>query len=126
MANKLEGSPSNPSNNPTAAGLRAGNGLGVGFLENPNEVDLENVPGRDDEVGDGADVGGAPVRPVGVEVVGLDGGEGRDEVGGGVGDEAPAAVLDPRWSVRRLECCIAHVAAAVAVAGAGISRTNKP
>lgn len=75
---------------------------------NSHNVDFQHIAGGDDEVGyrtDFAAGGGV----VGVEVVGLNGRDARDEVGAGVSDEAGGAVLDAGRPVHHLVRREAHL-----------------
>lgn len=74
------------------------------LLLNPNDVDLEDVGGGYDEVGDGADSALGRGGPVGLEVVaGGDGNLHRSCVGDGVGYVAGGAVLDAGGPMHHLE-----------------------
>lgn len=123
MAHELEAGTGDPVDNAAASAaalLLAGGPRGSPLvLLRPNYVDLEHVPRRDDEVGNGANP--APPLPLlplrRLEFVA---GQGRDlggrrrrgggggGGGGGVGEEPGGAVLDPRGPMHHLEGRVAH------------------
>ena len=75
---------------------------------NSHNVDFKNISGGDDEVRHRTNFA-ARGGPVGVEVVGLNRRDSRDEVGAGVSDEAGSAVLNPGGPVHHLVGREAHL-----------------
>lgn len=80
----------------------------VSFLLNPNGVNLENIGGGDNEIGNGTNGlgSGGPVR---VQIVSLNRRDFWSEIGGGVGNEPGGAILDSRGGVHQLVRCEAHL-----------------
>jgi hypothetical protein len=107
MGNEFEGGPREAIHEATALGFGGGPGVSAALFLESNDVELEDVSGSDDEVGDGTNV--AAVGPVGVDVIGLDGIYSGDEVGARVGDETRRAVLYPRRPQHHLVGCKAHL-----------------
>lgn len=102
VANKLQGSTGDAGHEATALGV----GSGVGFL-NPNDVNLEDIGGGDDEVRDRTNA--LTARPIGVEVVGRKRrDELRSEIGNGVSEVAGSAVFDACRPVHHLVRRVTH------------------
>lgn len=107
MGNEFEGCPGEAIHEATALGFGGGPGVSAALFLESNDVELEDVSGSDDEVGDGANV--TAVGPFGVNVISLDGIYSWDEVGARVGDETRRAVLDPRRPLHHLVGRKAHL-----------------
>ncbi|GMP24207.1 hypothetical protein CsSME_00001552 [Camellia sinensis var. sinensis] len=107
MANEFERSPRCTGQNAATLGFRGSSGVSAAaFFLNPNYVNLQNVSGGDDEVGNWAN--GLGLGPVGVEIVGLNGRNLGAKVGATMSDESGGAVLDARGRVHHLVGCETH------------------
>lgn len=108
MANEFEAGTTEPIRDAHTTLLASGSGgrSAIVFLD-PDKVNLQHIPGRHDEIGDGPDP--SLGRPFGFEIVGLDGGHLGGEVRRRVGDESGGAVLDPGGPVHHLEGGVAHL-----------------
>lgn len=109
VAGELEAGAAEPVHD-ASAGLGPRGGVG-GVLLDPDDVDLEEVPGGDDEIGDGSHALLLARGPLeGLELVGGErrGDGGDHDVSGGVGDETGGAVLDAGGVVHHLERRITH------------------
>lgn len=108
MTDEFERSSGDAVHETAAFGLsRSSRPPGGVLLLDSDDVDFEDIRGGDDEVGDGADFA-ARGGPIGVEVVGLNLRDSRDEVGSRMRDEAGGAILDARRPVHHLVRGVAH------------------
>lgn len=108
MAGKLERGPGDTRQDPTARRFTGRPSSPAVFFLGSNNIDLEDIGGGDDKVGDWADAS-LGCGPFGIEIVGVDWRDLGGEIGGGVGDVSGSAVLDPGRAMHQLEGSVAHV-----------------
>lgn len=107
MGNQLKRGAGDSIHDATTLGFRGRPRLSAALLLHSNDVQLEDISGSDDEVGDRTDA--AAVRPVGLKIIVLDSRDSGDEIGAGVGDEPRRAVIDPGRPLHHLVCREAHL-----------------
>lgn len=108
MAGKLERGPGDTRQDPTTRRVAGRPSSPAVFFLGSDDIDLEDIGGGDDEVGDWADAA-LGCGPFGIEIVGVDGRDLGGEISSGVGDVSGIAVLDPGRAMHQLEGSVAHV-----------------